>query len=285
MSARSPAAVGGAVILDAVLQQTLGPPPPGYAYDKVYNVELDRYVPTGTISPITTTRTSTGFVEGLVQGLKTISGIGLAPWTGGTSLASLLPALKAEFAPTVQPRSIGIGGYNMGFFDDIFGSNDSVGDNFNAGLSDSNIGFDWGNLLNAGVNIAGNFLGGGGRSQGVPQNYQSNMAAVPMVMGGGGAIVRSGGALLAARLASLGLTRSTAWNMLKKLGPASLVGVGLTSIEIAQIARSKGGYRRMNMCNGRALRRASRRLEGFHRFYKRTCGLTVRRKKSSKYCK
>jgi hypothetical protein len=175
-------------------------------------------------------------------------------------------------------------GGNMGFFDDIFNSDDAPGDNFNAGISGGG-GFDWGNLLNTGVNIAGNLLGGGGRSQGVPQTYQANMGAVPMVIGAGGAVVRSGGALLAARLTSLGLTRATAWNMLKKFGPASLVGVGLTSLEIAQIARSKGGYRRMNMCNGRALRRASRRLEGFHKFYKRTCALPVRQRKSYKRCK
>jgi hypothetical protein len=111
------------------------------------------------------------------------------------------------------------------------------------------------------------------------------MAAVPAVIGAGGAVVRGGGAMIASRLASLGLNRSTAYTMLKKFGPASLIGLGLTAVEVAQVAKSKGGYRRMNMCNGRALRRASRRLEGFHKFYKRTCGLPVHRKKSSKYCK
>jgi hypothetical protein len=108
---------------------------------------------------------------------------------------------------------------------------------------------------------------------------------VPAVIGAGGAVVRGGGAMIASRLASLGLNRSTAYTMLKKFGPASLIGLGLTAVEVAQVAKSKGGYRRMNMCNGRALRRASRRLEGFHRFYKRTCGLPVHQRKSKKYCK
>lgn len=170
----------------------------------------------------------------------------------------------------------------MGFFDDVFGSNDAPSDNFNAGLTSTND-FNFGNLLNVGVNALGTFLQGGA-SQGVPPMLQSNMAMLPAVRAGV-PMIRSGGAILAARLTSLGLTKSTAWSMLKKFGPASLVGVGLTSLEIAQIAQSKGGHRRMNMCNGRALRRASRRLEGFHKFYKRTCGLPVHRKKSSRSCK
>lgn len=170
----------------------------------------------------------------------------------------------------------------MGFFDDVFGSNDSPGDSFNAGLASSND-FNWGNLLNTGVNVLGGFLSNQ-NSQGVPPAIQTNMAMLPAVRAGV-PMIRSGGAILAARLTSLGLTKATAWSMLKKFGPASLVGVGLTSLEIAQIAQSKGGHRRMNMCNGRALRRASRRLEGFHRFYKRTCGLPVHRRKSSRSCK
>lgn len=173
-------------------------------------------------------------------------------------------------------------GGNMGFFDDVFGSNDSPGDNFNAGLAPSTS-FDFNQLLNVGVGALGNFLQGQ-NSQGVPPMLQSNMAMLPAVRAGV-PMIRSGGAILAARLTSLGLTKSTAWSMLKKFGPASLVGVGLTSLEIAQIAQSKGGHRRMNMCNGRALRRASRRLEGFHKFYKRTCGLPVHRRKSSRSCK
>lgn len=163
----------------------------------------------------------------------------------------------------------------MGFFDDIFGG-DSVGDNFNAGLAPST-GFDFGSLLNTGVNIAGNLLGRS--NQNVPMQLSAGFG-VPAVVGGGVMVARTVGGMLSARLASLGLNRSTAWTLLKQGGPAALITLGLTAAEVASVARSKGGHRRMNMCNGRALRRASRRLEGFHKFYKRTCGLPVRRSKS-----
>jgi len=168
----------------------------------------------------------------------------------------------------------------MGFFDDVFGG-DSVGDNFNAGLSSNDTAFDWNALLNTGVNVAGQFLN---RSQGTPTQFQSNMAMVPAVVRGGAVVARTVGGALSARLASLGLNRATAWTLLKQGGPAALITLGLSAAEVASVARSRGGYRRMNMCNGRALRRASRRLEGFHRFYKRTCGLPVRHSKSRR-CK
>lgn len=169
----------------------------------------------------------------------------------------------------------------MGFFDELFGG-DSVGDNFNAGLGSNQSAFDWNALLNTGVNVAQSLIGRG--SQGTPAQFQTTMAAVPMVIGAGGAVVRTVGAALSARLASLGLNRATAWTLLKQGGPAALITLGLSAAEVASVARSRGGHRRMNMCNGRALRRASRRLEGFHRFYKRTCGLPVHRSKSRR-CK
>lgn len=259
--------------------QAAAPLPDALAYEFAYDPATDSYDPTGNI-----VKGSVRTTGGLLQGLKTFVTTFGSTLTGSPS--SLVGETLQELQQSNRPNEAQIvGRVPMGLFDDIFEGSDSLGDNFNAGLSGGG-GFNWNNLLNTGVNLAGQFLGGGGRSQGVPQTMQSNMmGAVPMVIGAGGAVIRSGGALLAARLTSLGLTRSTAWTMLKKFGPASLVGLGLTSLEIAQVARSKGGSRRMNMCNGRALRRASRRLEGFHRFYKRTCGLPVRQRKSSKRCK
>ena len=221
--------------------------------------------------------------------------------TEGGLLGNLLKLVTVPFsgpqalvAPTVQGLSADfqsnqtqtVGRVPMGFFDDIFGGSDStdaVGSGFNSGINGGSS-FDWTGLLNAGVGLASQAIGGG-RSQGVPMQYGASMAAVPAVIGAGGMVVRGAGSMIATRLASLGLTRGTAYTMLKKFGPASLIGLGLTALEVAQVAKSRGGYRRMNMCNGRALRRASRRLEGFHRFYKRTCALPVHRKKSSKYCK
>jgi hypothetical protein len=87
---------------------------------------------------------------------------------------------------------------------------------------------------------------------------------------------------LAQRLASTGLTRGAAYGMLKKFGPAALLALGFASLEISQLAVAGGGRRRMNICNGRALRRANRRVQAFHNFYRRTCGVARhhRRKKS-----
>jgi hypothetical protein len=87
---------------------------------------------------------------------------------------------------------------------------------------------------------------------------------------------------LAQRLNATGLTRGAAYGMLKKFGPAALLSLGFASLEISQLAVSGSGRRRMNICNGRALRRANRRVQAFHNFYKRTCGNPVRRR--SKRC-
>jgi hypothetical protein len=269
------------------LTNTGTPPlPPGYD-PKIFSYEATGFdADPGT--PITLTgnivrsapRTTGAILPNLLK-------LASAPFSGPSSL---LAPLTQEYRNEnlVQPQTNIVGRVPMGFFDDIFGGSDStdaVGSGFNSGISGGSS-FDWTGLLNTGVGLAGQIIRGGGGSQGVPTQFGgASMAAVPMVIGAGGAVMRGGGAMIAARLASLGLNRSTAYTMLKKFGPASLIGLGLTAVEVAQVAKSKGGYRRMNMCNGRALRRASRRLEGFHRFYKKTCGLPVHQRKSKKYCK
>lgn len=87
---------------------------------------------------------------------------------------------------------------------------------------------------------------------------------------------------LAMRLQSLQLTRAGAFSLLKKFGPASLISLGFAGLEISQLASSGSGRRRMNICNGRALRRASRRLSAFHNFYKRTCGTQIHHRRKKK---
>ena len=253
-----------------------------FAYQFQYNPVADTYTPTGNIVK-GSVRTTGGLLSGLKKFATSFGGV----LTGSPS--SLVGATLSEVNQSNTGLSPVVGRVPMGFFDDIFGGSDStdaVGSSFDAGLGGGGgSSFDWTGLLNTGVGIANRAFSGGG-GQGVPTQFgAAGMAAVPAVIGAGGMVVRSAGGIIAARLASLGLNRATAYTMLKKFGPASLIGLGLTAVEVAQVARSKGGYRRMNMCNGRALRRASRRLEGFHRFYKRTCGLPVHRKKSSKYCK
>lgn len=223
-------------------------------------------------------RTETGFFQDVFTNF--VSNLSLSPKTIAGNIAT--QAVKSTLASN-RPQTPGsiVGRVNMGFFDDVF-VGDSLGDNFNAGLSPSPSSFDWSNLLNTGVNILGSAFQG--RSQGTPTQFGSNMAMLPAVVRGGGMVARTVGGALSARLASLGLNRATAWTLLKQGGPAALITLGLSAAEVASVARSRGGYRRMNMCNGRALRRASRRLEGFHKFYKRTCDLPVRRYKK-KSCK
>ncbi len=174
-----------------------------------------------------------------------------------------------------------IGG-NVGFFDDIFGSADSIGDNFSSGLSSTS--FDYGALLNTGVGLANRFLAprNNNNSSSIMMPPQLTSATLPAVIGAGGMVVRGAMTALAARLAAVGLTRASAWSLLKSQGPTALLALGLTAAEVVTVARKGSGRRRMNMCNGRALRRAQRRLTSFHNFYKKTCGMpSVRHRKKS----
>lgn len=225
-----------------------------------------------------------------------------APFTGGASLftyaanASLdaaaqdsqflqdnkalikLATSAAKIAYGDGSTAITSGGGSMGFFDDIFGnSTDTIGDS-----SSIFSGVDYGQILNAGVG-AGLRAINNYSSQSTPSIMPgAALAAVPAVIMGGSAVAVRAGSAIAAKLATMGLTRVKAYSLLRRYGPASLTAIGLTALEVAQVSQGGSGRRRMNVCNGRALRRASRRLEGFHKFYKRTCGLSVktRRRKS-----
>jgi hypothetical protein len=130
-------------------------------------------------------------------------------------------------------------------------------------------------------------LSGQGAST-VPAIYQNAQWQAPAVMALGG-LARYGIRGLAARFPQLagrlnatGLTRSAAYTQLKRFGPAALIALGFAATEISQLAVAGSGRRRMNICNGRALRRASRRVSAFHNFYKRTCGLPVHRSRRKK---
>jgi hypothetical protein len=224
-----------------------------------------------------------------------------APFTGGASLFSYAAnaaldaaATESDFlqqnkqliklATTASRLAYGDGttavtleGESMGFFDDIF---DSAAD-----LLPSNAGIDYGAILNAGVGAGIRALNNYGTgSQGTPSIMPSSLAGMPAVMTVGGAVAVRAGSAIAARLATMGLTRAKAYSLLRRYGPASLTAIGLTALEVAQVAQGGSGRRRMNMCNGRALRRAQRRIDSFHRFYKKTCGVPSvhRRKKSCK---
>jgi hypothetical protein len=198
----------------------------------------------------------------------------------GLSAADNVYGLPSGPANTLRTLT---GGNTMGFFDSIFDSGGSSVDSTGFDVGISSTPFDFNNLLNQGVNVLGGFLSPQMNAGGVPMN----MAAAP-VIGGGAMVVRGAGALarhfpqLAAKLGALNMSRSAAYSMLKKFGPAALTGIGFAAVEVAQLASSGSGRRRMNICNGRALRRAQRRVSAFHNFYKRTCGNPVRRRRASR---
>jgi hypothetical protein len=184
----------------------------------------------------------------------------------------------------------------MGFFDSIFDTGSNIFDSAVSGVENL---FGGSSATTSDNSFLGNFdlssFGGNLSGQGaqtVPAIYQNTMAGMPAIIGGGAMALRGLGAYgirglaarfpqLAQRLAASGLTRGAAYSMLKRFGPSALIALGFASLEISQLAVSGSGRRRMNICNGRALRRASRRVSAFHNFYKRTCGLpsTHRRRK------
>lgn len=262
-------------LIDGSLPPISGTPRPGFQFShEIFQSESGGGF-TGNILEVPVAKRE-GFFEGIIPDLiaaaPTFASFAAAPFTGGKSLLAA-PALAAKFAgpPPVAPKLVGR--VPMGFFDDIFGTNDTPGD---FGGFGSNSGFDFTGLLNAGVGIANQFIAP--RSQGIPTSLAMS-PALPAVIGAGGVVVRGAMTALSARLAAVGLTRASAWSLLKSQGPAALLAVGLTAAEVVHISRTGSGRRRMNMCNGRALRRAQRRLSAFHNFYKKTCGLpSVRRR-------
>ena len=218
--------------------------------------------------------------------VKTVAGIftGLAPGAGAfKSAATSLQDARSTDSPlraTIKSNLQSLSGGNMGFFDDIFGNNDTIGSGFDAGLGGGQS-IDYGALLNTGVSLANRFLGPQ-QNNNLMMPAQLTTATLPAVIGAGGMVVRGAMTALAARLAAVGLTRASAWSLLKSQGPTALLALGLTAAEVVTVARKGAGRRRMNMCNGRALRRAQRRLTSFHNFYKKTCGMpSVRHRKKS----
>jgi hypothetical protein len=266
------------------LDQTLASP--GFQLSYGFESDLSGGHPTGAIIETPLPKVGGGqlfnfseIASDLRRELPIALAIATAIPSGGASLLSIPLALqKINQQSLIKPKPLNtVGRVPMGFFDDIFGT-DNVGDNFNAGLAPTSS-FDFTGLLNAGVGLANNYFAGQ-RSQSVPMNLTS--ATLPMVVGAGGMVVRGAMTALAARLAAVGLTRASAWSLLKSQGPTALLALGLTAAEVVTVARKGSGRRRMNMCNGRALRRAQRRLTSFHNFYKKTCGMpTIRHRKKS----
>jgi hypothetical protein len=159
----------------------------------------------------------------------------------------------------------------MGFFDDF--SFDFVVDSFD----DMMDGVDWGSLAGAGLEVGTNFLTASNQPRAVPA-----MSKVPAVVGAvGGAVARSGAvvgrsffnkwpnlatAIQKMKNAGHTVSRSKLYSMLKRFGPEFLVTAGIMSAAaVSELALAGPGHRRMNPANGKALRRATRRIKSFHR--------------------
>lgn len=213
--------------------------------------------------------------------------------SSGTALAGYA-ASGAQATPLEKGLTIGRGGLNMGLFDDLWGAATGPGGIFNA-----NNGVNWGNLLNTGASIAQQAFapqptsfpigGGGGGGSAIPA-----MASVPAIAGRVGAVVGRGffsrfpnlaTGIQTLRNGGVSASRSKLYSVMKRFGPEFLVTGGLlTAAAVNELAVAGPGYRRMNPANSRALRRAARRIESFHRLCRHTDMLQSRRRRSSKKC-
>jgi len=182
----------------------------------------------------------------------------------------------------------------MGLFDDIWGSATGPG-----GIFNSNSGVNWSNLLNTGASIAMQafapqpasfpMAGGGGGMSATPV-----MASVPAIAGRVGAVVGRGffqrfpnlaTGIQTLRNGGVNASRSKLYSVMKRFGPEFLVSGGLlTAAAVNELAVAGPGHRRMNPANSRALRRAARRIESFHRLCRHTDMLQSRRRRSRAKC-
>lgn len=128
-----------------------------------------------------------------------------------------------------------------------------------------------------------------------PAVYQPVMAAAGPVMGG---IARAGAvvgrsffqrfpnlavAIQGFRNAGMNITRSKLYSLLRRFGPDFLIAGGiLSAAAVSELVMAGPGRRRMNVGNVKALRRAHRRMKGFHHVCQvNDTLLTHRRRRSS----
>lgn len=231
------------------------------------------------------------YVVPVVQGIA-----GFVPVIGTASSIALKLANTIQTAGAGQPLIAGPGtsltptrGGNMGLFDDIWGSATGPG-----GIFNSNSGINWTGLLNTGVGIAQQAFApqpsaapmpSGGGVAAIPA-----MASVPAIAGRVGAVVgrnffsrfpNLATSIQGLRNAGQNVTRAKLYGVMKRFGPEFLVSGGLlTAAAVNELAVAGPGRRRMNPANSKALRRAARRIESFHRLCQTTDRLRPHRRKS-----
>ena len=231
----------------------------------------------------------TSALRDILGGFSELASFYFGGW--GKAATTAAQVAQTQFAPTPDtitqlgtfaPR----GGTNMGFFD--FGTStdpNSGGGIFDTGGFTQNI--PWNSLLNLGTNLATNFLQPSSNSIPSTPSAQPVMAAVPMIARGGAVVGRSffnrfpnlATSIQKMRNAGQNVSRGKLYSMMKRFGPEFLVTGGiLTAGAVSELALAGPGRRRMNPANSKALRRAARRIESFHRLCTTTDRLRSRGK-------
>jgi hypothetical protein len=81
------------------------------------------------------------------------------------------------------------------------------------------------------------------------------------------------------------IKRSQLWSMLKRFGPEMLITGGiLTAAAVSELIQAGPGRRTMNPANAKALRRAARRIKGFHKLCMHTDLIKSRSRRSVGRC-
>lgn len=220
-----------------------------------------------------------------------IVGTALGGPTGGIIANAVVTGIGAGTGQT-QPTGPTGGIAPMGLFTDILrGTQGALG-----GLS--GVGGNVGTI----ANVSSGFLSGFLPAQGprTPQVFQApiqqTMAAGPIIQGGravASAVSSFAAPILAKMSQALGrnISLRAAMIIIRRLGkfltsPAAIgAAIGLTGSEVAQLitANALNGSRgrRMNPGNVRALRRAHRRIESFHRLCGKNDTLRTRRRRAA----
>ena len=169
---------------------------------------------------------------------------------------------------------------------------------FNIGGFLSNVGSIFGGSQNPYIAQAGGVANT--FSSFLPATITPAMSMVPAIRGAGGAMGaiagRVGGAVgrgffnkypnLATaiqgfRNAGRNVKRSQLYSMLKRFGPEFLITGGiLSAAAISELVMAGPGRRRMNPANSHALRRAARRIKGFHKLCQHTDLIRTHRRTS-----
>jgi hypothetical protein len=201
-------------------------------------------------------------VQPLANALFTavVPGGGLILKAGQTYVAA--QNQEAAFQPKPQPqedRKMAFQDGDTSFFPDF-----NLNSIFQGGLGQ--------NLLNIGTQALSGYVGQQFAPQ--PVSYQTNMAVVPQAARAVAIVGRGffqkfpnlATSIQALRNAGKNVTRAKLYSALKRFGPEMLVSGGLlTAAAVSELAVAGPGHRRMNAGNVKALRKAHRRMESFHR--------------------